>query len=108
MAGYGTRAADTRHSAGNVTRVHAILPGVLPELERLAEHPSVDRVIPSRIFRRRGAGGRRGQPVGWKIRPCLTGARLEVHTAGMFQEVWVVGRDQNSILDACRSILDKR
>jgi hypothetical protein len=72
-----------------VKREHGIVPGVLPILEKIAEHPGVDAVIPGRIR------VTQSNTPGLKIRlqaRTLTGFKLGARSTSLAQEVFVVTR----------------
>ena len=76
-----------KHRKDGVKREHGIAAGVLPILERIAEHPGVAAVIPGRIR------VTQSNTPGLKIRlqaRTVSGFKLGARSASLAQEVFVV------------------
>ncbi len=83
-----------KHRKEGVKREHGIAAGVLPILERIAEHPDVDAVIPGRIR------VTQSNSPGLKIRlqaRTVTGFKLGARSASLAQEVFVVTRKPEEV-----------
>jgi len=97
-----------RHRTGKIKTQHAILDGLLPYLERLAEMESVKTIIPARIIRAHKVGTR-GARIKIKISgPTPTGLRLQAASARYAQEIYVVTNDPHSVASSILSgVLDE-
>ena len=82
-----------RYRVNKVKRMHAILDGIAPVLEQIAQHPLVHQVTPGRIQPKR-----RGKEQRITLQyPTDSGLKLLAHTPKAVQEVFIVTSEPQTV-----------
>ena len=83
-----------------VKREHSVIGGLLPTLERIASHPTVEGIIPGRITVTRGATATLQLRLG---PPTITGIKLTARRLSAVQEVFIVTKQPEATLAFLRA-----
>ena len=89
-----------KHRIKGVKREHSVIVGLLPLLEKIAAHPTVEGVIPGRITVTRG----NAPNLQLRLAPrTISGLKLNARRLSTAQEVFVVTKDPDKTLAFLRA-----
>ena len=89
-----------KHRIKGVKREHSVIVGLLPVLERIAAHPTVEGIIPGRITVTRGAA----PSLQLRLGPVtITGFKLTARRLSAAQEVFLVTKQPKATLGFLRA-----
>ncbi|HEX5414564.1 MAG TPA: DUF2103 domain-containing protein [Chloroflexota bacterium] len=89
-----------KHRVKGVKREHSVIVGLLPLLERIAAHPTVEGVIPGRITVTRGNAPNLQLRLGPRT---ISGLKLNARRLSTAQEVFLVTKEPEKTLEFLRA-----
>ncbi|MGM0508550.1 MAG: DUF2103 domain-containing protein [Fusobacteriota bacterium] len=95
--------SNNKYRDNKIKKEHTIIAGILPLLDMVSEIEEVKSIIPARISRRKGNGGKPKLKIKYKT---ISGIKLLAKTSSGIQEIFVIADDEDEVIERLKNLLD--